>query len=72
MQAKSGDDDPRMLDESPSGVGLCGRGLVPGGSKELKLRLVDEGPGGGGEELVGAGVARRRRPAHAGREPQRR
>ncbi len=30
--------------------------------KELKLRMVDEGPGGGGEELVGAIEARRRRP----------
>jgi hypothetical protein len=34
--------------------------------------MVDEGTGGGGEELVGANIARRRRPAHAGREPQRR
>ncbi len=54
-------------------IGPCGRGVVPGGCKKLKLRMVDEGPGGGGEELVGANVARRRRPAHAGRgEPQRR
>ncbi len=53
-------------------IGPCGRGVVPGGSKVLKLRMVDEGPGGGGEELVGANAARRRRPAHAGREPQRR
>ncbi len=40
-------------------IGPCGRGVVPGGSKELKLRMVDEGPGGGGEELVGASLARR-------------
>ncbi len=40
--------------------------------KDLKLRMVDEGPGGGGEEFVGANVALRRRPAHAGREPPRR
>ena len=42
-------------------IGPCGCGVVPGGSKKLKLRMVDEGPGGGGEELVGANVARRRR-----------
>ena len=53
-------------------IGPYGRGVVPGGSKELKLRMVDEGPEGGGEELVHANVARRRHPAHAGREPQRR
>ena len=35
-------------------IGPCGRGVIPGGSKEWKLRMVDEGPGGGGEELVGA------------------
>jgi hypothetical protein len=34
--------------------------------------MVAEGPGCGGEELGGANVARRRRPAHTRREPQRR
>ncbi len=35
--------------------------MLPGGSKELKLRMVDEGPGGGGKAFVGANKAPRRR-----------
>jgi hypothetical protein len=76
---QSGKADPRKIAEiyakSPRG-----RGAVPGGSKELgdvkslgkELRTADTGRGGSGEESAGANVARRRRPVHAGREPQRR
>ncbi len=38
---------------------MCGAcGVVPGGKKELELRMVDEGPGSGGEELATDGRAR--------------
>ena len=68
--AHAGREPQRRRAVHDANIGPCGRGVVPGGSKELKLRMVDEGPGGGGcAELVGVNVVWRRRPAHGDESP---